>query len=202
MTVRATVVCENTVVGIDGALAEHGWSAWLETRSCPSSTWTYNTQFGSNGTGTSNLDGPYGVAVTDEGLRVWVADSFNNRIMIWTRPDANSSDWSFEVQLGTGISGSGNNQFATPYGVAVSEDGLTAFVADAGNARVAIWKRTDTNSTDWAFDRQLGSGVSGSGNAQFDAPYGVAVSADGLVAAIADPSTYRVPIWAEVTCNT
>ncbi|MFN8663174.1 MAG: MBL fold metallo-hydrolase [Thermomicrobiales bacterium] len=33
MTVRATVVCENTVFGVDGALAEHGWSAWLETRS-------------------------------------------------------------------------------------------------------------------------------------------------------------------------
>lgn len=195
------------------AVTPDGLTAWVADtgndrivvwkRSGPSSTtWTYNTQFGSTGTGTSNLDGPYGVAVTDTGRKVWVADSFNNRIMIWTRPDANSSDWSFEVQLGTGISGSGNNQFATPYGVAVSEDGLTAFVADAGNARVAIWKRTDTNSTDWAFDRQLGSGVPGSGNAQFDAPYGVAVSADGLVAAVADPNTYRVPIWAEVTCNT
>lgn len=33
MTVKVTVLCENTVFGIDGALAEHGWSAWLETSS-------------------------------------------------------------------------------------------------------------------------------------------------------------------------
>jgi metal-dependent hydrolase (beta-lactamase superfamily II) len=31
MAIRATILCENTAFGIDGALAEHGWSAWLET---------------------------------------------------------------------------------------------------------------------------------------------------------------------------
>lgn len=35
MTVSATILCENTVFGIDGALAEHGWSAWLETPAGP-----------------------------------------------------------------------------------------------------------------------------------------------------------------------
>jgi 7,8-dihydropterin-6-yl-methyl-4-(beta-D-ribofuranosyl)aminobenzene 5'-phosphate synthase len=31
MTVRATVLCENSVYGITDAVAEHGWSVWLET---------------------------------------------------------------------------------------------------------------------------------------------------------------------------
>ncbi len=33
MAVRATVLCENSVFGKLGALAEHGWSVWLETPS-------------------------------------------------------------------------------------------------------------------------------------------------------------------------
>lgn len=35
MPVKATVLCENTVYGNDGALAEHGWSVWLETEAGP-----------------------------------------------------------------------------------------------------------------------------------------------------------------------
>ncbi|MEZ4523493.1 MAG: MBL fold metallo-hydrolase [Thermomicrobiales bacterium] len=31
MTVRATVLCENAVYGNVGAVAEHGWSVWIET---------------------------------------------------------------------------------------------------------------------------------------------------------------------------
>ena len=31
MSVRATVLCENSVYGNVGAVAEHGWSVWLET---------------------------------------------------------------------------------------------------------------------------------------------------------------------------
>ena len=35
MTVKATVLCENSVFGNLGAIAEHGWSVWLETPSGP-----------------------------------------------------------------------------------------------------------------------------------------------------------------------
>lgn len=31
MTVRATILCENSVYGFSDAVAEHGWSVWLET---------------------------------------------------------------------------------------------------------------------------------------------------------------------------
>jgi 7,8-dihydropterin-6-yl-methyl-4-(beta-D-ribofuranosyl)aminobenzene 5'-phosphate synthase len=35
MAVRARVICENAVYGTLGAVAEHGWSVWLETASGP-----------------------------------------------------------------------------------------------------------------------------------------------------------------------
>jgi 7,8-dihydropterin-6-yl-methyl-4-(beta-D-ribofuranosyl)aminobenzene 5'-phosphate synthase len=35
MSIRAKVLCENAVYGTLGALAEHGWSVWLETPSGP-----------------------------------------------------------------------------------------------------------------------------------------------------------------------
>ena len=35
MTIKATVLVENSVFGNMGAVAEHGWSVWLETASGP-----------------------------------------------------------------------------------------------------------------------------------------------------------------------
>ena len=33
MPLQATVLCENSVFGFPGALAEHGWAVWIETPS-------------------------------------------------------------------------------------------------------------------------------------------------------------------------
>jgi 7,8-dihydropterin-6-yl-methyl-4-(beta-D-ribofuranosyl)aminobenzene 5'-phosphate synthase len=43
MAARALVLCENTVSGNTGAVAEHGWSAWLET---PAGSFLFDTGFG------------------------------------------------------------------------------------------------------------------------------------------------------------
>src|SRR5829696_8526777 len=40
MAVRAKVLCENAVYGTLGAVAEHGWSVWLET---PSGAFLFDT---------------------------------------------------------------------------------------------------------------------------------------------------------------
>ncbi|MBA2453079.1 MAG: MBL fold metallo-hydrolase [Chloroflexia bacterium] len=40
MSVRATVLCENSVYGNGGAVAAHGWSVWLET---PAGTFVFDT---------------------------------------------------------------------------------------------------------------------------------------------------------------
>ena len=40
MAVRATVLCENSVYGMDDAVAEHGWAVWLET---PAGSFLFDT---------------------------------------------------------------------------------------------------------------------------------------------------------------
>lgn len=43
MAIKATVLCENAVYGTSGAIAEHGWSVWLET---PAGTFLFDTGWG------------------------------------------------------------------------------------------------------------------------------------------------------------
>jgi DNA-binding beta-propeller fold protein YncE len=156
-----------------------------------STTWSFSTQFGTSGTGDSNFNGPAGVFVSSDSLTAWAADAGNNRIAIWTRPDTSSTTWSSSAQFGT--SGSGNDNFTIPRGVFVSADALTAWIADTGNSRIAIWTRPNTASTTWSSSAQFGS--QGTGNDNFSSPFGVSVSADSLTAWIADMNNNRISIW-------
>ncbi len=153
--------------------------------------WSYSTQFGTQGSGDSNLRDPLGLAISADTLTTWVADYNNNRIVIWTRPDASSTTWSYNAQFGTaGIGDSGLN---LPSGIAVSPDTLTAWVADYNNKRIVIWTRQDASSTTWSYSTRFGS--QGSGDAFFTGPTGIAVSADTLTVWVADPSNYRIAVW-------
>ena len=76
--------------------------------------------------------------LTDHGLRpAGSLQPGNNRIAVWTRPSTTSTTWSYSAQFGT--QGSGDSNFSVPTGVFVSADTLTAWVADSGNNRIAIW---------------------------------------------------------------
>lgn len=165
---------------------------------CTTVDWTYTTKFGSKGTGDSEPTQPHGVAVSPDGRTVWVADMTNSRVVIWTRPDADSLDWTYSTQFGS--EGTGDDNFDEPQGLAVSPDGLTVWVADVQNDRVMVWSRPDANSP-WAFSAQIGTGVAGSGDSDFDHPIGVAVSADGLTVWVVDSYNNRVVVWARVDAS-
>jgi DNA-binding beta-propeller fold protein YncE len=105
---------------------------------CQTPTWTNQTTFGSFGDGPSQFSFPSGVAVSADMLTVWVTDTNNTRISVWTRPDASSTTWSNATTFGS--FGSGASQFANPTGVAVAPDLLTVWVADSGNNRVSVWE--------------------------------------------------------------
>ncbi|MFM9107277.1 MAG: hypothetical protein ACKOWF_11345, partial [Chloroflexota bacterium] len=170
---------------------------------CAPPAWAYQTQMGTGGqgSGADELWSPRGVWVDADGLTAWITDSANNRVVVWTRPDANSTTWTYQTQLGTGTAGSGTNQFKGPYGVFVSADRLTAYIADSNNHRVVVWTRPDASSTSWAYETQMGTGTPGSGNTQFTEPVRVFVSADGLTAYMADWGNNRIAIWTRPDAN-
>jgi DNA-binding beta-propeller fold protein YncE len=168
----------------------HRIAVWIRP-STSSTVWSYSAQFGSYGSGNDNFSYPYGIFVSADTLTAWVADWWNNRIVVWTRPTMSSTTWSYSTQFGS--SGSGNDNFSGPRGIAVSADTLSAWVADSGNSRIAVWTRTDATSTTWSPSTQFGS--EGSGNDKFQGPFGVFVSADTLTTWVADTGNNRISVW-------
>lgn len=81
-----------------------------------------------------------------------------------------------------GSTGSGNGQFATPYGLAVATDG-TIYVVDSDNNRVQYFDDTGAYVGQW--------GSSGTGNGQFDTPTSIAIDSAGNVY-VTDRSNHRV----------
>ena len=153
--------------------------------------WTYQTKVGSHGTDPDQFYDPFDVAVSADGLTLWVADTYNHRISVWTRPSTGSTEWTHRTNLGT--EGTGASQLLRPMGVAASVDGLSVWIADQGNDRVSVWTRPDAGSTAWA--NQTTFGTKGTGPSRFQRPMGVAVSADGLKVWVADFWNYRISIW-------
>ncbi len=111
-------------------------SIWTRP-STASQTWTYATSFGAYGTGTGQFQTPWGLALAPNGLTLWIADTFNNRVQVWTRPDTLTQTWTYSTAFGA--LGDGNGQFSSPRDVAVSEGGKNVYVADASNNRVSVW---------------------------------------------------------------
>ena len=134
--------------------------------------YTFLRGWGGFGQTNGRFDGPRGVAVFAN--RVYVADSFNNRIQQFTRTGEFTRTW--------GALGSRNGQFNRPRGVAVDQDGLV-YVADTLNHRVQIFSPTGQ------FIRTFGR--QGSGNGQFSYPWGVAIGRNGRIY-VSDSSNNRV----------
>lgn len=170
----------------------HRVSVWTAP-TAQSPGWTPISEFGSVGGGFDQFNYPIGVAVSEDSLTAWVADLSNYRVAVWTRPNIPGASWSYRTQLGSGIHGAASDQFAGPMGIAISADGLTAWVVDNGNARVAVWTRPHATSTNWSYRTHFGSRGNGSG--QLDGPMGIAVSSDGLTAWVADAGNYRIVVW-------
>jgi DNA-binding beta-propeller fold protein YncE len=150
-------------------------------------TWTNQTTFGSGGSGANQFNSPHGVAVAPDEQTAWVADTVNGRVAVWTK--TGPTTWANLTTFGS--IGTGESQFTNPLGVAVSADGQTAWVADTGNSRVAVW--TKTGPMTWANLTTFGS--LGSGPSQFNALFGVAVSADGETVWVGDSGNHRISVW-------
>ena len=123
---------------------------------------TFETPFGTQGTGADELKGPEGIALDGEG-NVWVSDFLNDRV------DEFSSTGAFKLTIGwgvqngekkletctsscqAGIAGSGEGQFSKPAYVAFSGGNL--YVTDTQNHRVEEF------TPQGSFLREFGSSV-------------------------------------------
>ncbi|MFM9105425.1 MAG: beta-propeller fold lactonase family protein [Chloroflexota bacterium] len=154
---------------------------------CCMNAWSNLTTFGSAGSGAGEFSGPAGLAVSADGTSAWIADAGNNRIATWR---LSGDQWTARAAFGT--AGSGPGQLDGPLAVAVTADGAVALVADTGNNRVSVWTRAGGA---WSNTAMFGSGP-GAGGTEFSSPSGVAVSADGGTAWVADTGNNRISVWA------
>ncbi|MFM9107355.1 MAG: hypothetical protein ACKOWF_11735 [Chloroflexota bacterium] len=159
-----------------------------------------DTGFGSLGFTPNDLSSPYGLAThvlqTSNGpvVTAWVADTINNRISVWTIPfpiSPTNDTWTNQTTFGS--IGSGASQFTGPTGVAVSGNGLSAWIADRSNSRISVWTRPSVSSAVWSPESTFGT--MGAGIGQVSSPGGLAVSPDGNTVLVADTNNSRISVW-------
>jgi sugar lactone lactonase YvrE len=151
-----------------------------------SQTYEFVTKWGSAGTGDGQFGAlgmlfPLGVAVDSSGY-IYVTDSLNHRIQKFT------STGTFVTKWGSG--GTGDGQFYYPYGIAVDSSGYV-YVTDQNNNRIqkfdssgtflGWWGRDNAGFTGWHGPGSGRIGLLGSGDGDFDHPYGITVDSSGYV---------------------
>lgn len=160
--------------------------------SAASTEWSFHSSFGSPGRGANQFDFPSGLAVSPDGLIVWVGDANNRRVSIWRRNDGNDTEWEPWTTFGDG--GSGPDDINLPNGVTISPDTLKIWVCDTANDRISIWTRTGANTTDWTFQTTFGQG-------SMPWPTQLAVSPDGQTVWAADLRNHFISVWG-IACPT
>jgi NHL repeat len=154
------------------------------------------------GNGATDLSSPYGVWT--DGTRVAVADSGNNRVLIWTSfPITNKQPADIVVgQPGFGTSGSSNPPTGATMFLpsAVYSDGVRLFVADTLNNRVLVWSSFPTingQPADLVIGQpDLTSNRSGPGASQLKQPEGMTTVGDHLF--VADAANNRVLVYSPI----
>jgi len=147
-----------------------------QTSGIPEYKMYQSTSWGSRGTGNGQFREPWGVVFDrHHSKRVYVADTGNNRVQVFTSEGKFLKRW--------GESGAGDGQFDSPISVAVDTSRGNVYVLDRKNARVQVF------SSDGEF---LGKwGKAGRDDMEFMDPYGIAIDSNDNVYVI-DPGAHRV----------
>ena len=144
------------------------------------------TEFGRDGSNPGEFNNITSGALVPGGLQSLYTDRDNNRVDVWTRSSTSTLTW----VSATSFSSCSVGTLSSPYGLAITSDGLTALVGDTGNDRVCIFRRTAGN-TDWTGVGVFGS--AGTNLGEFTFIRGLALSPDGLTLAVSDGESFTGP---------
>ena len=141
-------------------------------------------KWGSEGSGDGQLDRPLGIAVDLIADRVYIADTNNHRISVFTIGGL------FVQSFGS--QGKGDGQFELPQDVAVlpgslDQDDAIVFVTDNENHRVCVFR------SNGSFIRSFGS--KGTNAGQLYWPHGIEVHPTQRHVFVADSANHRVQVF-------
>ena len=139
----------------------------------------YISQFGTVGTGFNQFDNPRGIAINASGT-VYVTDYYNGRAEVW------SASGTYMFQIASQGNGQDPGTLICPIGAALDANSNVFITSSCGVNRVDEFSATGTWLSRF--------GGPGSGNGQFGAPYGIAISLAGNIY-VADKGYNRVEVF-------
>ncbi|MFN0049837.1 MAG: 6-bladed beta-propeller, partial [Cytophagales bacterium] len=165
---KAVAVSANGTIYI-GDTQNHRVQVWTQSGTNFGYLATMGTT-GDNSSDNAKFYFPSSIALDAAG-KIYVADWGNSRVQVWTQ---SGSNFGYYATIGaTTVSGSSNNNFNGPLGVAVSLDNKI-YVADANNSRIQVWTQSGAN-----FGYFATVGKNGNGPNELFYPTGTFVDADG-----------------------
>ena len=164
-------ICETS--GFKEQLGKLGEIVEIEEKCSPNyDTFSLKVSVGSYGSSAGEFAGPEGVAVNMSTNEIFIADSENGRVQIF------SENGNFVNEFGKGV-------FKLPYGVAI--DNSLVYVTDWGHNCVFKYKVPQLKHIQRV-------GGKGSGNFGFNMPREITISGDGKVY-VADCNNHRVKVF-------
>lgn len=158
------------------------------------------------GLSASTLNDPYNVY--SDGTRVFVADSSNRRVLVWSSmPSSSGTAANFALGQPDLVSNTNNNGgrsgSSLSYPGKIASNGTLLFVVDSNNHRVLVWNSLPTTSgqtADFALGQpDLTSGSANNGGVSASSlSYPEYVHTDGTRVFVADTNNNRVLVWSSL----